>query len=271
MEEQDLRQCTAYGEDKFICISHQPVYNLHDEDAPCEAKVFSQQTSLSCLINDVTCKETWTKLHKPNLWLFTLCDKQLMRVICSDQVTPAVIDGTGIILLKPKCILQKKDATIITYNHLGSNVYMKPDIEVPTINSTINHIFDLGWKNAHLNIIEHDTETASEVMRINQQLEDIKHQEVLPKASDLSSHDIYHYSITSLLLGGLAVLALYFLRKRCRKVTPATDNTVKQKGKDNIAIGEEIDLQEVSNLRSVAPVHSGQGQQKKMFNFEEFI
>lgn len=117
MEEQDIRQCTACGEDEFICISHQPVYSLHDEATPCEAKVFSQQTSLSCIIHDVTCKETWIKLHKPNLWLFTLCDKQLMRAICSDQVTPTVIDGTGIISLQPKCILQKKDATIVIYNH----------------------------------------------------------------------------------------------------------------------------------------------------------
>lgn len=240
MEEQDIRQCTAYGEDEFICISHQPVYSLHDEE-----------TSLSCIIKDVTCKEAWTKLHKPNLWLFTLCDKQLMRVICSDQVTPAVIDGTGIISLKPKCILQKRDATIITYNHLGSNVFMKPDIEVPTINSTINHIFDFGWKNAQLNIMEHDTETASEVIRLNQQLEDIKHQEVLPKASDLSSHDIYHYSIISLLFGGLIVLGLYFLlRKRYRKVTTVIENTGKPKGNDNIAVVEEIELRSATQVRS---------------------
>ncbi|PZC70345.1 hypothetical protein B5X24_HaOG203150 [Helicoverpa armigera] len=112
--------------------------------------------------------------------------------------------------------------------------------------------------------MEHDTETASEVTRLNQQLEDIKHQEVLPKTSDISSHDIYHYSITSLLLGGLAVLAIYFLWKRCRKITTATEKTVKPKGDHNVAVGEEIELQEVRHPRSAAPVHSGQGPQKKI-------
>lgn len=144
LEEEDMRHCTAYREDEYICISNQPIYSFHDKDAPCEAKVFSQQTSLACVINDITCKETWIKLHKPNVWLFTLCNKQLMRVICSDQVTPAVSDGTGVIALAPKCLLQKKDATIFTFNHMGSKVNMESDIEVPTINSTINNMFDLG-------------------------------------------------------------------------------------------------------------------------------
>uniref|UniRef100_A0A2A4K9T0 Integrase catalytic domain-containing protein n=1 Tax=Heliothis virescens TaxID=7102 RepID=A0A2A4K9T0_HELVI len=241
LEEEDMHHCTAYGEDEYTCISNQPVYSFHDKDAPCEAKVFSQQTSLACVINNITCKETWIKLHKPNVWLFTLCDKQLMRVICSDQVTPAVIDGIGVIALAPKCLLQKKDATIFTYNHMGSNVNMELDIEIPTINSTINNMFDLGWRNAQLNITE--LRSVADVSKIERQISYQKQQEVLPELRNVSPHDIYFYSTTSLLLGGFSVVGIYLIIKKWKKMnTNATPSTKleQQKGDDKDEVNIEM-------------------------------
>ncbi|KAH9640950.1 hypothetical protein HF086_003040 [Spodoptera exigua] len=271
MEDQDMRQCTSYGEDQFICNLHSPVYNMINKDAPCEAQIFNQQDSVSCILNDVTCKETWTKLHKPNMWLFTLCNKQLMRVICSDQVTPTVINGTGVISLKSKCLLQKKDATIFTHNQLGSSVNMKPEIEVPTIDSVINNIFDLGWKNTNLNISEQQAPTSVEMRKIDQQLEFQKSREILQSASDLSSHDIYHYSVTSLLLGGIAVLAIYIIFKRWYKMKkgvktlPVRTGDVPT-GRENF--GREIELQEIHST-SAGPIYSEAGPPKKTFHFED--
>lgn len=268
MEDQDMHQCTSYGEGEFICVSRNPIYNMNNKDAPCEAQAFNQQESLSCVLSDVTCKETWTKLHKSNMWLFTLCAKQLMRIICDDQVTPAVIDGTGVITLKSKCLLQKKDATIFTHNQLGSRIYMGPEIEVPTVNSTINSIFDLGWKNAKLNITVLDTPTAVEIRKIDQQLEFQKSREILPKPSDMSSHDIYLYSVTSLLLGGIAVLALYRILKRWRKTkkVSAKPGTISPRGRDNF--GGDIELQEIPST-AAEPIYSEARQPKTVFHFDD--
>ncbi|KAF9423426.1 hypothetical protein HW555_001235 [Spodoptera exigua] len=271
MEDQDMRQCNSYGEDQFICNLHSPVYNMINKDAPCEAQIFNQQDSVSCILNDVTCKETWTKLHKPNMWLFTLCNKQLMRVICSDQVTPTVINGTGVISLKSKCLLQKKDATIFTHNQLGSSVNMKPEIEVPTIDSVINNIFDLGWKNTNLNISEQQAPTSVEMRKIDQQLEFQKSREILQSASDLSSHDIYHYSVTSLLLGGIAVLAIYIIFKRWYKMKKGVKTLPARTGdaptgRENF--GREIELQEIHST-SAGPIYSEAGPPKKTFHFED--
>lgn len=271
MEDQDMRQCTSYGEDEFLCVSRNPVYNMHDKYAPCEAAVFNQQESLSCVLKDVTCKETWTKLHKPNMWLFTLCGKQLMRVICDGQVTPAVIDGTGVISLKSKCLLQKKDATIFTHNQLGSSFNMEPEIEIPTLNATINNIFDHGWNNAKLNITEQETPTAVEIRKIDQQLTFQKNREILPKASDMSNHDIYLYSVTSLLLGGIAVFALYhIIKQRCNTKkgikTRSSKTGVTPRGSENF--GGDIELQEMQST-AAEPVYSEARQPKKVFHFDD--
>ncbi|XP_075991105.1 uncharacterized protein LOC142986474 [Anticarsia gemmatalis] len=267
MEKHDLHQCTSYGEDEFICMARNPVYNLHDKDAPCEAQVFNQQESLSCVLNDVTCKQTWIKLHKANMWLFTLCTKQLVRVICSDQITPTVIDGTGVITLKSKCLLQKKDATIFTHNQLGSSVNIEPDLDIPSINSNINNIFDLGWKNAKLNISVQPSSTAVEIRKIEQQLEFQKKKESLPIASDMSSHDVYLYSVTSLLLGGIAALTLYIAFKHWRKTKALSAKPrAIPRGRDNF--GGDIELQEMPP-KAAEPVYSEARQSKKAFHFDE--
>lgn len=77
----EMLQCTVYSKEKYICLANQPIKNIHDKNAPCEANVFSQSTSPSCVIKDIERKETWTKLHRPKLWLFTLCNKQLISLM----------------------------------------------------------------------------------------------------------------------------------------------------------------------------------------------
>lgn len=240
INERDMHQCTKYREDKFSCVANQPVYSLHDKKAPCEVKVFSEQQSLSCIINDVQCKDTWEKLHKPNLWLFTLCDNYLMRVICDTQVTPVAINGTGIMELQPKCLLQKKDATIFTYSTLGSSVQnLRTNIDVPTIDSPINNMFDLSWKNARLNITEKKTSTSEDIAKIERQLTYQEEKEKLPVKSDISVHDIIHYVISTLLLGGISLTVVYIILKK-RRTKEAIEGIRMKEIKSSIP-GESID------------------------------
>ncbi|KAI5638843.1 baculovirus F protein domain-containing protein [Phthorimaea operculella] len=217
MDETKMQQCTAYGKEQFGCAAYQPIYNLHNKNAPCEAKVFSQQSTLSCILDDIECTETWTKLHRPNLWLFTICKKHMIRILCDDQVISVALEETGFITLKPKCILQKKDATIYTYNHFGSNMQMSADIDVPTINSSINNLFNLNWNNAQLNITEFKTMSSLNFSKIEEQIHYQKEHEKLPVTSHLSVHDIYLYSVTTLLLGGILAGAIVYACIKRRK------------------------------------------------------
>lgn len=235
-------QCTTYAEDKHSCMARQPVYNLYDKNAPCEAKVFSQHTSLSCVIKDVQCKEHWIALHNPNVWLFTLCERHLIRIICDDHVSPPTINGTGVITIKPRCILQKKDATVYTYNHLRSKINIETGIDVPTINSSINNMFDLSWSN-----------TQYEIERLQLQ----KAQERLPDTltTTMSVHDIYHYVMTTLLLGGLLIGGIFIRRKCCPQTLTATatvNDTIPNNRSDM-----EIEMQVIrSSTQQRDPVYS---------------
>ncbi|KAF9413447.1 hypothetical protein HW555_008339 [Spodoptera exigua] len=185
-----------------------------------------------------------------------------MRIICSDQVTPAVIDGTGVIALKPKCLLQKKDATIFTYNHLGSKVNTGVDIEVPIINTTINKMFDLGWRNVQLNITEFNN--AADLEKIERQISNLKQHEVLPESSGMSPHDVYFYSATTVLLVGPAVAGVYFIIKKLRIST--NQNSMKvdtNMVQDKRADKEEVNI-EMREMRS-----STRHEPRKGFSFDE--
>ena len=212
---------------------------------------------LSCIqLPHTTCKETWIKLHRPNVWLFTLCNKQLMRVICRNHVTPAVIDETEVIVLKPKCILQKNDATLFTYNHLGNKLNMNSNITINTLNSTINNIFHLSWKNVQLNITQLDF-LATDFRKVKRQLAYQKQPETLPVTSNITSHDVYFYSVTSLLLETIATFLLYCIIKRC----------IKKKAKETQLFEEPKKSKEEIEMRDIR-IHSTHLELPKRFTFE---
>lgn len=268
MDENKMQQCTAYGNEQYLCVTNQPIYNIHDKNAPCEANVFSQQTSHSCIIDDVECKETWTILHRPNLWLFTLCNKHLIRVICDDQVTSVALMGTGLISLKPKCILQKTDATIYTFNHLGSRIQMRADIDVPTINSSINNMFNLNWNNAQLNMTELKSAPALDFNKIEQQLTYQKENEKLHMTSHLSVHDTYLYSVTTLLLGGILAVALYcYIKKKCmtRKSNISSLETYARPARNT---EPDIEMQEIRNPTPADRLYSEVKTKQGTFRFD---
>lgn len=66
-----------------------------------------------------------------------------------------------------------------------------------------------------------------DVAQIERQIAYQKRQEVLPQLSNVSPHDVYFYSTTSLLLGGFAVVGICLIIKKRRKIN-SSNTTPKQ-------------------------------------------
>lgn len=261
MQEKDLQQCSITSSKHLICAAQKPVYNLHNKDAPCEAKVFSQQTSLSCVIDGVQCTENWVKLHQPNLWLFTCCKKNLLRVICEEEVSSVTLFGTGLISLRQGCLLQREEATIHTFNHFGSQLNLRPDVEVPDLNTTINNMVNLNWKVAHLNmtLLERPPTTA-DIALVEEKIAYQKERQKLPATETINYHDVYHYTVTTLLVAGALCAIVYFLiRRQCAR--PQTPSSYVPKAQAKQQDGIELQV-----IESAGPQ---QQERRKPFDFAE--
>ncbi|XP_049883593.1 uncharacterized protein LOC126379074 [Pectinophora gossypiella] len=141
---------------------------------------------------------------------------------------------------------------------------MSADIDVPTINSSINNMFNLNWNNAQLNMTELKP-TSLDFGKIEQQLAYQKQNEKLPMTSHLSVHDTYLYSVTTLLLGGMLTAALYFyIKKRCiKRKTPNSSSKTYMRNTE-----PDIELQEVRNPTPAEPVYSEVKTKRSEFNFD---
>lgn len=62
-------------------------------------------------------------------------------------------------------IMQKTDSTIYAFKHFGNHLQMGVDIDVPTINSPINSMFNVNQNNAKKNVTDTKTCTSFELQQ----------------------------------------------------------------------------------------------------------
>lgn len=235
LENEDLELCKKNQASNYICIAPQPVYNMHYKNAPCEAKLFGQQNSLSCGIDEVECTDNWVKLNKQNIWLFSCCVKHMIRIICNEKISTETIFETGLITLRPGCMIQREESTIFANNQFGSRTNLEPDIELLVNTTMINNMININWKSARHNItIIEETPSNVAIARLQKQITLQKSQEILP-ATPMSYHDACHYAISSLLVVGAFAAIIYIVckklyRRRQRQQSSIPNQTGIEKG-----------------------------------------
>lgn len=122
--EDDLKHCVQEGPDNFLCYKNLPVFNLNNNNIPCEAKLLSHYSTLPCDVTRAPCKDAWFELHAPNTWLAKCCTTCNFRIICDSDVTMETLTTSGIITLAQGCMLQSNDLIIFSHNQYSSNAKM---------------------------------------------------------------------------------------------------------------------------------------------------
>ncbi|KAJ2954551.1 hypothetical protein O0L34_g2836 [Tuta absoluta] len=215
LEDRDLNHCIQTNAERYVCNMIHPVISLRNKHAPCEVQVFNQQRNkLNCTTITKTCTETWTKLHKQNEWLCTCCNHSCQaRILCDDRISTAKLTKVGILDLDEGCILQNKDTTVFAYNHVGNKLELNldvPKIPDPT-DLKINELVQINFTD----LLPQTINVENNHENIDAKLKQLKQNENLPK--NLSPHDIHQYSILYLLVGGLLIVGIYLIIRRCKE------------------------------------------------------
>lgn len=227
MEEEDLQECAMMDEGNFICTTIHPIYNLHNENAPCEAIIFSQRKSLPCETTAINCRNNWIKLHKQNTWLYSCCDVCTLRFICGDQMTSNTISGTGSIVMTQQCTVQRKESTIYSQNYFGSQMKTGLDMDIPQLlSSSVNIMANRSFPNLQLQTGR--KESSEEHTEIEQKIRYQKDHEKLPEP--IHSHDLHQYIVMYLLVAAaLVTMLVYCIKRRRRAARPTTTQPMDQR------------------------------------------
>ncbi|XP_028177739.1 uncharacterized protein LOC114365383 [Ostrinia furnacalis] len=209
--ETDLKFCTQVKTDNYLCYKNVPIFNLHNYNAPCEAKLLSHSSGTTCDVRPASCNDAWIELHEPNSWLAVCCEACTLRTVCNFDVTSHSMTSSGIVNLAQGCVLQSKDFTIHSHNEYNSKIInIDHYSEIPTLNSTANNIIQLTRHNVSWKVLRetHDTE----LQEIDERLHSLHENEVLP--TTISNHDIHQYTICYALLSAAIIgMSVWITRK----------------------------------------------------------
>jgi hypothetical protein len=251
LTEELLKQCIQQKPDSFVCNKNLPVYNLNNNNVPCEAKLLGHRYVTPCDVRSTSCKDEWIELHAVNTWLAICCDTCSLRTICENEVTAHTMTSSGIVTLPQGCVLQASHLTIHSHNQFNSKIRIDYNINVPAVNTSVNRIVNLtSYKMTPntLNLMEE----AEIVNRITTQH---RNEQALP--ASVSSHDIHQYAISYLLLGAaLVTFTVWAVKRRfpklCAKRTSQSQCSL-QSVKGHY---EDIEMQPLPPMKKPKPTTS---------------
>ncbi|KAH9635228.1 hypothetical protein HF086_013255 [Spodoptera exigua] len=236
LKDEDVKQCIKGQKHNFICTANMPVFNLHNKNAPCEAKLLGHRTSTSpCDVHSVSCEEDWIKLHESNSWLVVCCGRCELRTVCDNDVISQTITSTAIVTLDQGCVLRSKDLTITSHNQYNSNLNVNYDMHVLHLNSPINNIVNVTLHNTPHDLFHLKNNDFAEIDKKLRFQEE--HEPKLP--STITDHDVHQYVICYLLL---TIAVITFLLIMTRKYCMVLKTRVPRK-KNKKPIHEDIELQ----------------------------
>lgn len=205
LSEKELNRCIQRSLDNIVCIINLPIYNLQNQNAPCEAKLIGHQTTSPCTGKKMKCEANWIELHTTNTWLAVCCDLCTFRIVCAGDVKSIVINASSIISLREGCLIQTKDMTIYSHSNYDSQARIDYSIQLPTLNKSINSIIE-DHRTFQVDIIEDNT-----INDVKNELKNLKLREHLPAV--LTTHDIHQYVVCYLLLAVTAVAIIIWTVK----------------------------------------------------------
>lgn len=208
MGKDDMQQC-LYLSSAYQCNLHTTFYHLKPDSRLC----IKDPSSHQCQTTLSLCEHKWFKLHEPNTFLFSCCKQCVLRLICDDHITVEQLTGSGIVYLKPDCLIKEKDFTAYSEKEAIRSIAIEPNLYNPQL-APINHLLNISVK-----IYGNETSSAAihrNLEKLGQQIEQLKGVE-LPQDSSLTYHHVHHYVISYVLLTAGVVVAAGCIWRRCSR------------------------------------------------------
>lgn len=142
------------------------------------------------------------------MFFYFYCTKKSIRIICGEQVKVTELNRAGIIFLEQGCIIKDKDFTIHSrQNHQNSlEVTSNIDISIDQINHVIQVLPSNITSISKFNLSD-SNEISDAIESLNKKIQMLKQNSNFDQVEYLSPHDIHHYTISYVLVVGVAVLA----------------------------------------------------------------
>lgn len=214
LTDHDLQTCLHASENKILCSLDKPAYDLDLNQNICNITLINAGKKLTpCIYELSPCVNRWIKLHRPNVWLYSCCDKCDIRTFCSDGMAISTLSGNGLLDIGQGCTLKGDKFTIHSHTNFLRKATIQPDIEAPEV-SILNTVINTSVTKYNFTAEDHE----HTYRQILDKIKTLKQ----GQESDLSIHDIHQYSISYgvlviLLAAGILVVVLRVRRRRLRR------------------------------------------------------
>jgi hypothetical protein len=201
LTESDIQNCKINQEQLYSCWFNRP-FQTSGYESVCEVNILAHRNDLSqCNIRRAPPKPTYIPLKTPNVWIYSVARIHKVNLICGSYNEIIPLENTGILQLRPPCILKDSNTLIRSFitNHTEIYTPITSAINLTRYVNNITHITDV--QNFSFSFTENITAIQN---NINQQQAD-------EATTNLTVHDIHHYVVgyTSmslwLLLGVIAI------------------------------------------------------------------
>ncbi|KAK2578325.1 hypothetical protein KPH14_012626 [Odynerus spinipes] len=137
LSETDIQTCKATNT-QFLCSSRHPIYKIYPH-GPCEVrmhnKISKQPENYKTRLLTLD-KTLLLELEAPETWIFVAPMEELLAVTCNGKRTlHKILQGSGILNIKGKCILSTSELTIETAQEFKETRELN---YLPTYNLTFN-------------------------------------------------------------------------------------------------------------------------------------
>lgn len=205
LTEADIQTCMHIPTSRLLCTIDKPVYEIQITKSIC-SMIINNKTM--CTTKVAACEDRWIRLHSGNRWLFSCCQKCLVRLFCPDGIHESSLTGNGILDIGQGCTLKSNGISIYSQNsNLFSTVNVQNNIqdvlEISILNKIINSTFDTYY------VPEDHSQLWN---RLKTQIDNLQNE----SSTSLSVHDVHQYSVlyTAVLITILAGAAYAIVRWR---------------------------------------------------------
>lgn len=216
LSQQEKEACKTFMGNLIICEQKHMMYNIYNGSANCEMAVFSHSSKgipPKCETMQVSSQQSWSKLYAKNTYLFTMATRATFDIICENSATNCYAEGTGIIQLDSKCILQSSNYEIVPENDIKAG---KINVLIPKIN--ISEIFIETYSELNPILINVTKQADYQMNFLERAIEQQKI--LLQKPIAVDKHNIHHYTmlyVTLAIVLTIGIALVYFIIKRNKK------------------------------------------------------
>lgn len=214
INEPELKDCEVLpARELYLCKQHHPIYNKNSNYSKCELSLLDhkRQIETSCKLKSMAPSNTWIQLHNPNSWIYSLDQEYVIDVICDKNVLNVKLNGSGVLELRPNCLIKQPEMLISAHNIYPTVAHASFIPSTNLSNQIIQQQEDI--KGTSFKIERTDN---SEYEKLQKEIEKLRAQEKLPE--ELTIHDVHHYSVLYLVIG---IIILYSIWRKFKK--PATE------------------------------------------------